>query len=60
MQSLSPAQQAELKFLRGRVDAAQDLLLSTSPPPHAHLDLWRAREILEQYVTTLRNQGHEL
>ena len=54
---LSEAQRAELKFLRGRVDAAQDRMLKVDRDRNAQLDLWYARERLEQFVESLRKQG---
>ena len=57
---LTPAQQAELKFLRGRVDRLQDEAYSKNPLPNAQNDLWAAREELKRYVRHLRLGGKDI
>jgi len=57
---LTPAQQSELKFLRGRVDRLQDARYQTSPLPSAQNDLWAAREELTRYVNDLRTWGKKI
>lgn len=55
--ALNKAQEAELQFLRRRVDLAQDNAMKVDAPKHAQMDLWHAREQLEQFVTRLRAEG---
>ena len=57
---LTPAQESELKFLRGRVDRLQDEAYSKSPLPNAQNDLWVARTELERYVSDLRSWGKKI
>ena len=57
---LTPAQESELKFLRGRVDRLQDETFKKSPLPNAQNDLWVARTELERYVRELRTWGKKI
>ena len=57
---ISRAQQAELEFLRRRVDMAQDAALKHDKHMNVQQDLWRAREELEQFVTRLREDGFDI
>lgn len=57
---LNEAQEAELQFLRRRVDLAVDNERQVDAPPNAKQDLWYARERLEQYVSALRKDGYDI
>lgn len=57
---LSKAHEAELAFLKRRVDNAIDATRKVDRHPNVEQDLWRAREELEQFVTMLREQGHNI
>jgi len=57
---LTPAQESELKFLRGRVDRLQDETFKKSTLPNAQNDLWVARTELERYVSDLRSWGKKI
>ena len=58
--TLSPAHEAELRYLRRQVDAAQDRLLRKDAEQWAQRDLWYAREELRQFVSKLREEGHNI
>ena len=58
--TLSPAQESELSYLRRQVDAAQDRLLRNDAEQWAQRDLWYAREELQQFVSKLRKEGHNI
>jgi hypothetical protein len=49
----------ELQFLRRRVDAAQDRAMKVDASRQAQLDLWYAREQLEQFVSRL-SEGFQI
>lgn len=57
-QTLSPAQLAELKFLRQRVDNCQDERFKKNPSPNANQNYFSAAEELGRYVEELRTYGH--
>ena len=57
---LTPAQESELKFLRGRVDRLQDETYKKSPLPNSQNNLWVARTELERYVRELRTWGKKI
>ena len=57
---LTPAQEAELKFLRGQVDMWQEKLHAKLPMPDASNNLWVAREELTRYVNELRTWGKDI
>jgi hypothetical protein len=57
---LNKAHRAELEFLRRRVDAAQDRAMQVDASRQAQLDLWYAREQLEQFVSGLRGEGFQI
>jgi len=57
---VSKAQQAELEFLRRRVDTAQEAALKNNKHLNVQQDLWRAREELERFVTGLRKEGYDI
>lgn len=57
---LSEAQEAELQFLRRRVDLAADNERRVDAPAQAKQDLWYARERLEQFVSGLRKDGYDI
>jgi hypothetical protein len=57
---LSEAQEAELQFLRRRVDLAIDNERRADAPPNASQTLWYARERLEQFVSGLRKDGYDI
>jgi hypothetical protein len=58
--TLNKAQEAELQFLRRQVDAAQDRAMKVDASRQAQLDLWYAREQLEQFVSRLRSEGFQI
>ena len=58
--TLNKAQEAELQFLRRRVYAAQDRAMKVNASRQAQLDLWYAREQLEQFVSRLRSEGFQI
>jgi hypothetical protein len=55
---LSPAQEAELKFLRQRVDSRQEERFRQNPSPNANQNYFAAAEELDRYVRELRINGH--
>lgn len=57
---LSEAQEAELQFLRRRVDYAIDNERQVDAPANAKQDLWYAREQLDQFVRRLRKEGYNI
>ena len=57
---LNKAHRAELEFLRRRVDVAQDRAMKVDASRQAQLDLWYAREQLEQFVSGLRGEGFQI
>lgn len=57
-QKLDAAQQAELTFLRQRVDRLQGELLSKDKKNDTHQRLFDARENLRRFVEGLRKQGY--
>lgn len=59
-QELSPAQRAEFDFLNRMVNRLQDESFRLDPHPNVQQDLWRAREELKQFVTSLRKEGFNI
>ena len=57
---LSPALQAELRFLRAQVDRLEQAAYSRDSPPEAKQKLHRAREELREFTTKLRWQGYTI
>ena len=67
---LTPAQQAELKFLRSQVDQRQDAAYSKGAEAKIAMwdnrdrsishALWQARKDLTDYVSSLRQAGHNI
>ena len=55
---LNPAQQAELKFLRQKVDRCQDARFVKEPLPNANQNYWTATQDLDRYVRSLRSDGY--
>ena len=58
--TLNPAQQAELKYLRQKVDGCQDERFKQEPSPNANQNLMAASEELTRYVSELRTLGYYL
>lgn len=57
---LNAAQQAELKFLRQRVDRLQDEKMLVEKRMDINQRLFHARESLRQFVENLRKDGHDI
>lgn len=57
---LNAAQQAELKFLRQRVDRLQDEKMLVEKRMDINQRLFHARENLRQFVENLRKDGHDI
>jgi len=57
---LTPAQQAELKFLKQQVDMWGDKAHAKDPMPNAATNLFAAREELTRYVSDLRSWGKDI
>jgi len=57
---LTPAQEAELKFLKQQVDMWQDKVHEKNAMPNAQNNLWVAREELTRYVSELRSWGKSI
>ena len=57
---LNAAQQAELKFLRQRVDRLQDEKMLVEKRMDINERLFHARENLRQFVENLRKDGHDI
>ena len=60
MKKLTPAQNSELKFLRGIVDRLEGAAYRTSPVPDAQNDLWLARQELKNFVSGLRQNDYQI
>ena len=60
MKSLTPAQDAELKFLRGIVDRCQDAAYKSDPLPNTQQNWWSAQEELDRYVMELRRDDYHI
>ena len=60
MKSLTPAQDSELKFLRGIVDRCQEAAYKSEPLPNAKQNLWAAQEELDRYVSSLRKDDYHI
>ena len=60
MKKLTPAQDAELKFLRGIVDRCQDAAYKSDPLPNTQQNLWSAQEELDRYVRELRRDDYHI
>tara|TARA_R110002074_G_scaffold189989_1_gene355953 strand:+ start:103 stop:285 length:183 start_codon:yes stop_codon:yes gene_type:complete len=60
MKKLTPAQDAELKFLRGIVDRCQDAVYKPNPLPNSKQNWWSAQEELDRYVIELRRNDYHI
>jgi hypothetical protein len=60
MKKLTPAQNSELKFLRGIVDRCQEAAYKSEPLPNAKQNLWAAQEELDRYVRGLRQNDYQI
>ena len=56
-EQLSTFQEANLKWLKRRVDNLQDEQHRLDARPRVKQELWAAREELDNYVKTLRDYG---
>jgi len=59
-EELTPAEQAELRFLRGQVDLLQEEMLKSQYHPNIKNDFWRARKELKEFVYKLRQKGRRI
>lgn len=57
---LTPAEDAELKFLRRQVDVWFQDLMSKNPPSNAKNNLQYAREALRLFVESRRREGKDI
>jgi hypothetical protein len=57
---LNDAQQAELRFLRQRVDRVQDELLRVDRRLDINQRMFHARDELQQFVERLRKEGYHI
>lgn len=60
MKKLTPAEQAELKFLRGQVDKWQDEMLRRDANTGAPQHYQRAKRELTEFVSGLRAKGRHI
>ena len=58
--SLTDAQQAELRFLRQRVDRVQDELLRVDKRLDINQRMFHARHDLQNFVERLRREGYNI
>jgi hypothetical protein len=57
---LTDAQQAELRFLRQRVDREQDELLRVNRQLDINQRMFHARQDLQSFVERLRKEGYNI
>lgn len=60
MKELTPAEQAELKFLRRQVDEGQDEMLRRDADASAPQHYQRAKRELTEFVSGLRAKGRHI
>ena len=60
MSTLTPEQEATLRFLRGQVDTAEAEYYRLDRHMNVQQDLFRARKQLRTFVETLRKEGKEI
>jgi len=60
MQSLTSADHAHLRFLRGQVDRLQDESFRLDPHPNVKQDLQRARSELKFFIKSLQKEGKNI
>ena len=60
MQSLTSADHAHLRFLRGQVDRLQDESFRLDPHPNVKQDLERARSELKSFILSLQKEGKNI
>ena len=60
MQSLTSADHAHLRFLRGQVDRLQDESFRLDPHPNVKQDLDRARSELKSFILSLQKEGKNI
>lgn len=60
MQSLTSADHAHLRFLRGQVDRLQDESFRLDPHPNVKQDLARARSELKSFILSLQKEGKSI
>lgn len=60
MQSLTSADHAHLRFLRGQVDRLQDESFRLDPHPNVKQDLERARAELKSFILSLQKEGKNI
>lgn len=58
--NLTDAQQAELRFLRQRVDRVQDELLRVDKRLDINQRMFHARQDLQSFVERLRKEGYNI
>ena len=56
-QEITPAQEAELRFLRQVVDRLQDERYRLDAHPNVQQDLFRAQQELKEFTSKLRQRG---
>lgn len=56
-QDITPAQEAELRFLRQVVDRLQDERYRLDAHPNVQQDLFRAQKELKEFTSKLRQRG---
>jgi len=57
---VTPAQSAELKYLRRMVDNNQDRAYRKDASPDATNQLYQAQQELKKYVNRLRQEGYKI
>jgi hypothetical protein len=57
---LSSFEEAELRWLRRKVDELMDEEFRADARPNVKRELWYAREELEQFVSKLRKRGRRI
>jgi hypothetical protein len=60
MSKLTPAEAAQLRFLRNQVDTYEREMFRTGMHRDVSADLLRARRELREYVRSLREEGRDV
>jgi hypothetical protein len=58
--ALSPADEADLRYLRNQVDRLSERRYSKDAGPNAHNEYWHAKEDLKKFVSRLRQEGKNI
>ena len=58
--ALSPADEADLRYLRNQVDRLSERQYRRDAGPNAHNEYWHAKEDLKKFVSKLRQEGKNI